>query len=267
MIRFFTLLFVLVFSTIILSQDNLEFSNLFYGIDYAKIDNNYYNNIFIGYGGWSAKQNVVNNWCKQLFNVKLRDLSVKHVFSVKGPDTPCYLEKEIADSLLALKLIDLCATEKIDKIIIAAHSSGSFVAHNMLQYLFGKNNLDKNNLVKDKIVYFNLDGGIGSNECGAPLDTNIAEHLNKIYAVYAYDSNTQKYSSNYETMISLSKMFKNSQQIIVEAKNSGCVGKWCLHDVLINRKPYNPEKFDLDNDYGNITANREVQTDYLDVLK
>ncbi len=264
MIRTITIL-IFIISSFTLAQDKLQFNNLFYGIDFAKTDN-IGNNVFIGYGGWSAKQAVVNNWCEQLFIEKLKDLSVKYIFAVKGPDTPCYLEKEIADSLLALNLISLCKNEKIDKIIIAAHSSGSFVAHNLFQYLFGKAKLDKTETLKDKIIYFNLDGGIGSYECGAPLDSNIAKNLNKIYAVYAYDSNTKKYSSNYETMIKLGKMYNNSQAIIVEAKDSGCDGKWCLHDVLINKKPYNPEKFDLDNDYGNITKDRKVQTDYLDVL-
>jgi hypothetical protein len=264
--KFFTVIFVFCFWLAVNAQSNLKWNDFNYGIEYANL-NNAGVNIFIGYGGWSAKQEAVRNWVENLYYAKLNSFNISYLFSVKGPDSPCYEEKEIADSLFALKLINICAKNKIQNIIIAAHSSGSFVAHNLFQYLFGKAKLDKNEILKDKIIYFNLDGGIGSSSCGAPLDSNTALKLKQIYAVYAYDSLTDKYSSNYETMILLGNKFPNSQEIKLDVTGCGCTGKWCIHDALIIKKPYNPEKFDLVNDYGSINNERPVQVDYFNVLK
>ncbi len=248
------------------AQTNLKWLDVLPGISYLNTET-IGENIFIGYGGWSAKPEAVKFWCEKLFYANLQNLKVNKVFAVKGPDSPCYDEREIADSLLAIKLLDICKNENITNIIIAAHSSGSFVAHHFFQYLFGTTNLDSLGIIKNKIIYFNLDGGIGSGECGFPIDENIASKLNSIYAVYAYDSTTNKYSSNYETMILLSKKFTNSYEIRLDVSDCGCTGKWCIHDALIIKKPYNPEKFDLVNDYGGINDERPVQSDYLNVLK
>ena len=262
-----TLLLILVLNSLYLyGQTTLKWEKLFTGVEYSN-SGELGANIFIGYGGWSTKPDAVKFWCEKLFDAELNKLGVSKIFSVKGPDSPCYDEKEIADSLLALKLIDICAQNKIQNVIIAAHSSGAFVAHNLFQYLFGKANLDVNQLLKDKILYFNLDGGIGSNECGAPLDSNIASKLKHIYAVYAYDSLSNKYSSNFETMILLGQKFTNSEAIKIDVAGCNCTGKWCLHDALIIKLPYNPEKFDLINDYGGINDKHPVQADYLKVLK
>ncbi len=262
-----TLLLILVVNSLYLyGQNTLKWEKFVSGVEYLNTDEKG-DNIFIGYGGWSTKPYAVQFWCEKLYNAELNKLGVVKIFSVKGPDSPCYDEKEIADSLMALKLIEMCSSNKIQNIIVAAHSSGAFVAHNLFQYLFGKVKLDVSELLKDKIIYFNLDGGIGSNDCGAPLDSNIASKLNRIYAVYAYDSLSNKYSSNYETMILLGHKFTNSEEIKVNVAGCGCIGKWCLHDALITKLPYNPEKFDLINDYGGINDKHPVQTDYLKVLK
>lgn len=262
-----TLLLVLILNSIyVYGQASLKWEKLFAGIEYSNTGEKG-NNIFIGYGGWSTKPNEVKFWCEKLFDAELSKLGVAKIFAIKGPDSPCYEEKEIADSLLALNLIDICSREKVQNIIIAAHSSGAFVAHNLFQYLFGKADMDVSELLKNKIIYFNLDGGIGSYDCGAPLDSNIAFKLNRIFAVYAYDSLSNKYSSNYETMILLGHKFTNSEEIKIDVSGCGCVGKWCLHDALITKLPYNSEKFDLVNDYGGINDKHPVQTDYLRVLK
>ncbi len=261
----FTLL--LIFNPYFLSAQTIfKWEPVLSGIEYANTSKPG-ENIFIGYGGWSTKSGAVKNWVEKLYEAELSAMNVSHLFSVKGPDSPCYEEKEIADSLLGFKLIEICSGENIKNIIIAAHSSGAFVAHNLFQYLFGKTELDKNKIIKDKIIYFNLDGGIGSNDCGAPIDEVVAAKLQNIYAVYAHDSVSNKYSSNYETMILLGKKFPNSEEIKLDVSNCGCVGKWCIHDALIIKKPYNPEKFDLVNDYGGINYERPVQADYFKVLK
>ncbi|MCX8106895.1 MAG: hypothetical protein N3D80_13590, partial [Ignavibacterium album] len=79
---------------------------------------------------------------------------------------------------------------------------------------------------------------------------------------------TGMYSSNYETMIKLSGMYKEkSELILLGVTNSDCIDKWCLHDAVVNRKPHNPAKYGLEKDYTLFDAEHTVQTDYLNVLK
>jgi len=86
------------------AQTNLKWLDVLPGISYLNTET-IGENIFIGYGGWSAKPEAVKFWCEKLFYANLQNLKVNKVFAVKGPDSPCYDEREIADSLLAIKLL------------------------------------------------------------------------------------------------------------------------------------------------------------------
>jgi hypothetical protein len=69
----------------------------------------------------------------------------------------------------------MCSSNKIQNIIVAAHSSGAFCKRTIFfNICLAKLNWMLVNCLKIKFIYFNLDGGIGSNDCGAPLDSNIA---------------------------------------------------------------------------------------------
>ena len=57
-----------------------------------------------------------------------------------------------------------------------------------------------------------------------------------------------------------------SSPLLIDASGCGCTGTWCVHETLINQKPYNATTFDLKNDYGSINAAHPVTTAYLEVL-
>ncbi len=250
--------------------DQFNWTKIGNGVNYTET-NNSGTAVFIGFGGWSVKQEWANNWCKNLYLAKLNSLGVKYVYSVKGPDSPCYNEKEVDNLKLAESLISLLKNQllhKTTKIIVAAHSSGAFVAHQLFQILYGSQNLDSLNITSNKIIYFNLDGGIGGGDCGFEINQVTANKLAKIYGVYAYDDSIKVYSPNYTDMIELGKMFgSKSESVKIDVSGCGCSAKWCVHDALIIRAPYKPTSFDLMNDYNNINQTRPVQTDYLDLLK
>jgi len=262
---FFAFLF---FFGVTFAQTEFNWIKLGNGVEFTQTQNSG-NDIFIGFGGWSVKQENNNIWCENLYSAKLNELGIKYLFSVKGPDTPCYLEKETDNLTLARKLIELISDNKSDikRIIIAAHSSGSFVAHQLFQILYGQNKIDTLDITTDKIVYFNLDGGIGSKDCGFELDSTVVSKLSRIFAVYAFDKTRNIYSPNYYDMIELGMLYHpKSKTIEIDASESLCKGKWCIHDVLINKKPHNPESFDLIKDYNTFDEKHSVQTDYLNFL-
>lgn len=265
-VKIFFYLAILLISN--LYSQTFNWMKLGNGIQYSFVENDKGNDIFVAFGGWKAKQEWVNSWCSELYKAKLKDLGIKHLFSVKGPDEVCNKDKEINLKALAdyVKNI-LYATYYVDKVIIAAHSSGSFVANELLEILYGEKGIAKDSFYINKVHYFNLDGGIGGEDCGTALSDSVAKYVSKIYAVAAYDSSSQMYSSNYETMKKLSGMFGDkSELILLDVAESGCKDKWCLHDAVIIRKPHNPGKYDLEKDYTLFDDEHRVQTDYLDVL-
>ncbi|MFH0736152.1 MAG: hypothetical protein V1773_17090 [bacterium] len=269
----FFLILIFVYNCFYAQQDTVvskfNWVNIGIGVNYTETDNNGMD-IFIGFGGWSVKQEWANNWCSNLYFEKLNYLGIKYIYSVKGPDTPCYAEKEIDNLKLAKNLLFLLKNQQgpnTNRIIVAAHSSGAFVAHQLFQILYGNQKLDSLNITSPKIIYFNLDGGIGGGDCGFEINQVIADKLAKIYAVYAYDDSIKIYSPNYDDMVLLGSMFNpKSESIEINVSGCGCSAKWCVHDALINRAPFKPASFDLKNDYNNINQTHPVQTDYLDLL-
>ena len=262
---FFILILLIAHNQFAQSFNWIKIAN---GVQYSYYDNQDGNNLFVVIGGWKAKQEWVNRWCEELYNQKVKLLGVKHLFSVKGPEDVCNNGKEINLNKLAEYIKNIIyATYFVDKVIIVAHSSGSFVANELLNILYGKIGIARDSFYVNKVHYFNLDGGIGGDDCGESLESDVINSIVKIYTVSAYDSVSNMYSSNYETMKQLSEKYGDkSEMIVVDATNSGCTDKWCLHDVLIINKPHNPDKYDLERDYTLFDEQRRVQTEYLKIL-
>jgi hypothetical protein len=51
--------------------------------------------------------------------------------------------------------------------------------------------------------------------------------------------------------------------VSVDATASGCKAANCFHDTVIISKPYNPQTFDLKQDYQQFDAEHRVTVDYL----
>jgi hypothetical protein len=261
------LLFLLVIFNFNL-QAQVQWVKIGNGINYGVTNNQSGNDIAVVFGGWQSKQQWVNKWCEELYKDRLKDFGVQHLLSVKGPDDVCYKTKEIDIKTLAEFVKNIIyATYFIDRVIVIAHSSGSFVANEFLNTMYGTNGIARDSFYVNKVHYFNLDGGIGGNECGVSIDTSVIRHIRKIYAVAVYDSSSNSYSANFETMKELSEFYGDkSELVLINLNQSDCKDKWCLHDALIITKPHNPKKYDLEKDYQMFDESRKVQTEYLNVL-
>jgi hypothetical protein len=218
-------------------------------------------NIFIAYAGYSVELSWSKAWVSELYRQKLKTLGIKYIYAAKGPRDVGYESAEIENSKLAKDVLAIAT--KDTKIVILAHSSGAFVAHEFLQKLFTGKSAEEEKL-HQKISYFNLDGA------GRGLTNEIVGKLKKLYPVSAFDSKTGTPSFNAGPMKALAETFPSkAKAIVLDASGSGCQAgsERCMHDTLINTRPHSPTNFDLEKDYQNFKPPHAVVTKYLDVLE
>jgi hypothetical protein len=231
------------------------FEEIAKGIGYVLIDSTQQNTL-ICFGGWSTQKVWVENWAQEINNAK-PSLHLKDIYAVKGPDDVFYKDDEITFDNLYASLIN---HSKNNKVIILAHSSGSFVAHSFFHYL------DKNKASQllNRIEYYNLDGAIGSDIPKTTITSRIALQLNTIYAVYALEEQQNIMSPNAEEMKKMVLLYPQKVSIIeIRSNNSGCLDPWCVHELLINTFPHNKNGFDLEKDYLLLNEEHPVTTQYL----
>jgi hypothetical protein len=199
--------------------------------------------VLIAYGGYTAR--IVDSavWASELVDARLGGEGVGHIYAVKGPADAAYAAREIGNSKLRASL-----PAGTSRIYIVAHSSGAFVAHELLGQLRG----DADTLAR--IVYANLDGG------GSGLTTQIVEALGGIAFVYARDP-AVGLSRNASSMKSNAAAY-DMPAFEVVVPQTGCISSWCLHDVVITHRPHNPHSFDLARDY----ASMSITTEYFDAF-
>ncbi|MBX3191888.1 MAG: hypothetical protein KF819_33160 [Labilithrix sp.] len=220
--------------------------------------------IFIAYGGYSVHGTWSCAWSEALHAARLEGLGVGHIFAVKGPRDVGYNAAEVGNSKLAARLVaggEGGLAGKAPFILIAAHSSGAYVAHELLNQLYNPSRpVDAADLTNRKIVYANLDGGGG-------LSSRVIGKLRRVAFVWAEDTTLRAgRSSNWSTMVALGSANGNTALRIQTDRttcNSGA--KWCLHDAVITTKPHDPNRFDLARDYTNFVG-RPVQTKWVDAL-
>ncbi|GAA4848436.1 hypothetical protein GCM10023331_36390 [Algivirga pacifica] len=166
-----------------------------------------------------------------------------HILIFKGPKEVFYEGKELNTK----KAIEILSQHHYQNITVVAHSSGSFPAHVFFQQILDTPALHQK--LTHKITYYNLDGGIGKKDTA--YTTAMNRLLKKGISVSVYDSITQSYSANHESMIAFEKQFPDSFEHITLNVDSGCDknAQWCLHDVVINLRPHNNTTFDLKKDY------------------
>ena len=261
------LLLVGIFS-VVRAQSPLTWNGISAGVNYASAVKPTGHDVFIGFSGWTIQQEWANTWVSSLYFAKLRGMGVGHLYSVMGPKQDDYAGRELGTRSLARSLIALMRADTACKhVIVAAHSSGSFVAHALFQDLFGTTGIDSGGVTIEKITYFNLDGGIGNGGTAVPITQEIADRLEHVYAVYAFEPELKLYSPNKAAMVELGSMFgSKSSALEIDVTGCGCSGAWCVHQTLIVQKPHNPKTFDLELDYHGFNAEHPVTTSYLEVL-
>ncbi len=172
---------------------------------------------------------------------------------MQGPADPSYSQLEIGNSKIAAALVPL-VDPNTHFVLVAGHSSGSFVAHELLDQL--ATGADPKGATNDAIVYFDLDGGGG-------LSQAAVDRLRKAYFVGSRDGNTD--SPNHADMEALGSEYASKGGFWEnDASQSGCDpgAEWCVHVTLINTKPHDPTNADPAADYSDFVG-RPVCTSYV----
>jgi hypothetical protein len=223
------------------------------GVSYQQVNTGH--GILIAYGGYSARLSYSAAWATELVDAKLGALDVGHIYAVQGPADPGYSSREIANTKLRAHLATIDDGDA--PIYVVGHSSGSYVAHELLSQL---HNAGKTDLLA-RIGYADLDGG------GAGLTDAIVDELHAITFVYAHDP-ASGYSENHTTAIALGDDYApHATTFKVEVTGSGCTSGagWCMHDVLITHRPHDHNTYDLARDYTDF-VDRPATIEYLDSL-
>ncbi|MDZ7612986.1 MAG: hypothetical protein U5K51_04205 [Flavobacteriaceae bacterium] len=261
--RKIVLYFFLLFYSGLSAQDTIAWQYVSHGIRFAVPEESQDRDILICFAGWSVEQAWSENWAMKLWEAKLKDTGTGYLYAVKGPKDVFFESSEIATDSLAMHLQSLMTKNKEMgpiKIIVVAHSSGSFVAHRFFSVLNAK--LDWQDLLA-KITYYNLDGAIGSATPATTLTKSVSDKLKEIYAVYAYDETENIASPNKNEMQKMVLLYPEKVTAIeLKSSNSGCKDPWCVHDLLINQSPHNPNGFDLEKDYFEINEQHPVNDHY-----
>jgi hypothetical protein len=209
---------------------------------------------FVAYGGWGVKDVWARAWVDEVYRTALAQRGIRYLCAVRGPAEVDYASREIGNGALAARFL----AQPRGLVIIAAHSSGSFVAHELFAELEAMG--PRGAAMLGRMVYYDLDGG----EAG--LTAAIVAHLRRAYFVYADDSTTGTRSANAGTMIDLGTRYAAAGGVLeVNAARSGCRAgaRWCPHDALVTERPHNPETFDLERDYQGFLPDRPAAVAYL----
>lgn len=209
--------------------------------------------IAIAYGGYTARLSDSAAWASELVDAALGAEDVGHVYAVQGPLHADYRDKEIANTALRAHLATLPAAP----IYVVAHSSGAFVAHELLGQLAAAGAT----AVLARIHYANLDGG------GSGLTAAIAAELGGLAFVYALDPTlADGLSQNHGAARTLAARYADQGAALreVRVESTGCDSGagWCLHDVVITERPHDPAHYDIARDYTDFVG-RPVTSGYL----
>jgi hypothetical protein len=205
------------------------------------------------YGGYTAKLPAVESWATAL--VPAAGLRPRHIYAIQGPQDVSYAAKEIKNSSVVARYLREPAPTNVT---VIAHSSGSYVAHELLSQLDGAGLLDGTGALIGKVDFRNLDGGTG-------LPATTAKKLRSILCIYAEDATlAQGRSANATTMLAGCATNAVPFRVGYSSLPTGCNdgARWCLHDAVVTTRPHNPANFDLARDYADFQG-RAVVTDYL----
>jgi hypothetical protein len=237
--------------------DTLPWQSVGYGVTMKDTENPAGDSIFVGYAGYSVELGWSQAWVTALYKAELAARGVRTIFAVQGPNDPSYSNFEIGNSKLVAAMLPRVASGT-KFILVAGHSSGSFVAHEMLGQLAG--GLDPTNITAGRVVYFDLDGG----ESG--LTQSIVARLRHAYFVASRDGATGTDSPNMPTMQSLGATYASAGGYWQnDASGSGCDAGavWCVHTTLITTVPHDPTTGSPQADYSDFKG-RSVTTAYIE---
>jgi hypothetical protein len=221
-----------------------------YGVAFKDTKNPAGENLFIGYAGYQVDLASAEAWVEALYEASLAARGVRYVWAVRGPNDCTYSNHEIGNSKIVTTMLPLVGAST-RFVLVAGHSSGSFVAHELLGRLAG--GMDPQGVTAGRVVYFNLDGGANG------LTARSVGRLRRAYFVAAHDGQTGTDSPRLATMRSLGALFASAGGYwLSDAGDSGCHAgaRWCVHDALITSTPHTPTNANAHLDYSDFTGRR-----------
>jgi hypothetical protein len=214
-----------------------------YGVAFKDTKNPAGENLFIGYAGYRVSLSSAEAWVEALDQASLAARGVRYLWAVQGPNDRTYSNSEIGNSRIVTTMLPLVGP-KTRFVLVAGHSSGSFVAHELLARLAG--GMDPQGVTAGRVVYFNLDGGANG------LTTDTVGRLRHAYFVAAHDGTTGTDSPRLATMRSLGAAYASAGGYWqYDAGDSRCHpgAQWCVHDALITTRPHAPTNASAQLDY------------------
>jgi hypothetical protein len=174
--------------------------------------------LFIGYAGYGADGAGSRNWASAVAAAKGWGMTV----AVAGPAKVFYDDREKLEANTRV-LTELIPRLAPGRIVIAAHSSGSFVAKEFMSLI---EKLGRKALL-EKISYYDIDGG----PCG-PCRKYADDPANAgfLFRCVSAAQPGGPAAPNIEPMKSCGKYY-----VELKAEGAGCTGAWCLHGWLINQ--------------------------------
>lgn len=232
-------------------------SQLGYGVAFKDTKNPAGENLFIGYAGYRVPLSSAEAWVEALHEVSLAARGVRYLWAVQGPDDRTYANHEIGNCRIIGTMLSLVG-ERTHFVVVAGHSSGSFVAHELLGRLAG--GMDPSGLTAARVVYFNLDGGADG------LTAASVRRLRHAYFVAAHDDVTGTDSPRLSVMRSLGATYASAggywQDDVVDSTcHQGA--QWCVHDTLITTRPHAPTRASAQLDYSEF-ADRQACHAWID---
>ncbi|NUO52100.1 MAG: hypothetical protein HOV80_24880 [Polyangiaceae bacterium] len=228
-----------------------------YGVAFKDTQNPLGEAAFIGYAGYQIPLETSEAWVREVYLQALQQRGVRYVFAVQGPADVTYAGFEIGNSKIAASLSTLLSPSS-QFVLVLGHSSGSYVAHELISQLAG--GFDTTGVTNDKLVYFNLDGAVGG------LDGTSVDRLRKAYFVGAVDGTTGTGSPNLPSMQNGGATYQDKGGYIeLDVSGSGCNpgATWCVHMTLITTLPHDPADASGILDYSDFEG-RPVSRDFID---
>jgi hypothetical protein len=219
-----------------------------HGVAFKDTKNAAGENVFIGYAGYRVTLASAEAWVDALDEASLAARGVRYLWAVQGPNDRTYRNLEIGNSEIATTMLSLVGP-RTHFVLVAGHSSGSFVAHELLGRLAG--GVDAQGLTAGRVVYFDLDGGASGLTAGS------VARLRHAYFVGAHDGKTGTDSPRLTTMRSLGETFASAGGYWQDdASDSNCHegAQWCVHDTLITTRPHAPTNASAQLDYSDFTG-------------
>lgn len=208
------------------------------------------------YAGYEARLDAAKAWARELYRADLRARGVRWLYAVQGPATIQYTGLEIGNSNVLAHLVPR-VTDRTRFVLVLGHSSGSYVAHEMLRQAAARP--DAQGKTSGRLVYFNLDGG------RAGFTDAVAATMRKTWWVSPRDVAKGTPGFNAPSMQSAGAAYASLGGLLpYDASRAGCNAgaTGCVHNSLVITRPHSPARARPDLDYEQF-AGRPVTTSFL----